>query len=437
MNEVVVHIESMGALGRGVARSDGLVLFVEGGFPGERVRARICKRKRHFAEGVVQEVLEPSPKRVHPGCPVAGRCGGCTFLALDYSAQLLMKEESLKEALFRVPEAKERVEPVVAMEDPFFYRNKMEFTFGESEGELVIGLHQRGDYRSVLSAEGCLLQSSESQEILRRTLSFFREHECRAYHKVRRRGLLRHLAIREGKRTGDRMVHLFASEFHPSFPRLSEALADLCTTFVVSLNRRRADAAQTEKLFVLKGDGKIREKVNGFTFEIAPHTFFQTNTVQAEKLFAAIEAWACEESPATALDAYAGVGAVGLHLSRAAEQVFCWEVQEEAVEAGRKNAALNGVENIAFSHLSVEEGEVREKVDFLVVDPPRAGLHKRARRKVVALSPSSLVYCSCNPATLARDLEGLVGAGYSVERVVPFDLFPHTFHLETLVLLKR
>lgn len=440
MTDRLVTVEKVVVGGKALARDNGFVIFIDGALPGEKVVARITLRKKKFAIARIEEILEASSCRREPYCPVFGKCGGCSALHVNYEAQLLLKQEILREALKTVPGGWKKIEPIWGMEQPCFYRNKMEFTFGLNAGQITLGLHRKGDFRSVVLTDQCLLQSPQSNEILKRTLEFARNRGLSAFDKKSQSGMLRHLTIREGKNTSQRMVHLFATQLHPSFQDLAEELQDLTTTFVVSLNRSLADAAQTDRMWVLRGSGIIQEQINGYLFNILPHTFFQTNTVQAEKMFAAIRDWANAIEPRLALDLYAGIGPIGFHLSSVAKKVLAVEANSAAAAIAEQNLKLNGIRNVSMLCGQVEKGlpsVEKEKLDLVVIDPPRTGLHKKALAKVLALSPPCIFYVSCNPATLARDLNIFWQSGYEIKKIQPIDMFPHTFHIETLVHLKR
>ena len=432
--------EKMAFEGRAIARPNRFVIFVDGALPGEKIRAEVTQRKRHHAFARVLEVLEPSPHRTPAPCPVFGECGGCSFQNMAYPAQLAMKRAVLIESLHGVAGVPENVRETIGADSPFYFRNKMVFAFGLTDGKPVLGLHRKGQWRSVVSAAACLLQSKESNEIVRRALAFTKERHLAVFDDERNTGLLRHLVIREGKRVNERMVHLHAAAVDPAFESLPGALGELCDTVLVSAHRNVPEAAPAEQTFILKGSGRIHEKLNDFQFEIGPSTFFQTNTSQAEKLFGVIRSWAMESKPKNAVDIYAGAGPIGLFLSAVAEKVICIEARPEAVAMAQRNIELNGPTNIELILAEAERSGPNlfpRPTDLIVVDPPRPGLHKKAMQLLLSVKAPNLIYVSCNPATLARDLKGLMEGGYTVETVQPVDMFPHTFHIEAAVKLKR
>lgn len=440
MQELELTTEKMAAEGWAIARHNRFVYFVEGALPGEKVLAAMTRRKRHHAFARVIQILEPSPQRITPPCPMFGTCGGCSFQQMDYPAQIAMKRDVLLESLHGVPGAAENVAQIIGADTPFYFRNKMGFAFGLQDGLPVLGLHRRGDWRSVVPADACLLQSKASNEILVRTLDFVRQNNIPVYNNRTDTGCVRHLVVREGKHTGERMVHLHAVETHPAFDDLPRLLDNLATTVLVSIHRTVPENAPAESTRVLSGPGLIREQLNGFTFEIGPATFFQTNTLQAEKLFAKVMEWVGAAKVQNAVDLYAGTGPIAIHLGRVAAQVLGIESNADSVRMAERNISLNNLSNVKMVCAEVEATNLAAfptGTELVVVDPPRPGLHKRAIDTLLAVAAPTLVYVSCNPATLARDLKLLINGGYRLEAVQPFDLFPHTFHIETVALLRR
>ena len=440
MQEVELTMEKMVFEGKALARQDRFVVFVDDALPGEKVIATIYKKKKQFAHARVKEILVPSPDRQPPACPMFGTCGGCVFQHYAYPAQLQMKRDVLIESLHGLPGIPELVRDIAGAGEPFYFRNKMGFAFGLRDGAPVLGLHRRGDWRTVVPTDMCLLESPQSVEIMKRTMAFATSKGIAVYDERKREGILRHLVVREGKNTGERMVHLHVAAEHPALEELPAALGDLCTTFVLSAHMKVPEAAPPESTRVLTGHGFIREKVNGFVFEIGPSTFFQTNTKQAEKLFGFLNAWAAEIHPRKAVDLYAGTGPIAIHLSAIAEHVIGIESNAESVQMAKRNIELNNLANVEMVCTEAEKTTpdlFPNPVDLVVVDPPRPGLHKDAVATLLQVAPPNLIYVSCNPATLARDLKMFVDGGYQLEAVQPVDMFPHTFHIETIAKLKR
>ncbi|OQA26009.1 MAG: 23S rRNA (uracil-C(5))-methyltransferase RlmCD [Verrucomicrobia bacterium ADurb.Bin345] len=440
MTQQELTTEKMAFEGRAIARQGRFVIFVEGALPGERVLAELTRRKRRHAFARTVEVLDASPHRVPAPCPVFDECGGCAFQQMNYAAQIEMKQSVLVESLHGVPGIGEALQPLLPSESIFHFRNKMVFAFGMREGQPVLGLHRRGDWQTIVPSDTCILESPEAAAIVRDTIAFVRQRGIPVWDDHTRSGLLRHLVVREAKRTGQRMLHLHVAAEDPAIQDFVPILEGRCDTLLVSAHLSVPEAAPTECTRILKGSGFIREQLNGFSFEIGPSTFFQTNTLQAERMFSILIEWIRDMNPAAAVDLYAGTGPIAIHLSAVAKQVFAIESNPESVAMARRNFELNGLRNITVLCAEVEKtgaAAFPSPCDLLVVDPPRPGLHKKAVDVLLAVAPKTLVYISCNPATLARDLKLLCDGGYGIERVQPVDLFPHAFHIETMVLLRK
>ena len=444
MQELIVKTEKIVHGGQALARADRFVVFVDDALPGETVRARLYKKKKSFAFARAVEVLEPAPERIPSDCPLTGDCGGCTFRHCRYASQLAYKKQILVDALHGLPAAQALVSDVSPSPLTDDYRNKMDFTFGRTlEGELRLGLHRRGSFIHILPAQDCRLQSAASREIVRRTLALAEEMGLPPFHEIKKTDGLRQLTVREGRNTSQRMVELVATRPYPGLPeRFLAAMDDLADTVIVSRDTQpRGVPHPTDRRF-LKGTGQIEETLNGLRFRIGPDTFFQSNTAQAERLFARLLVWAQKTGPhATAIDLFSGTAPIAMHLARAADRVYGAESWEPSVAAARENIRLNGLGNVEMVVADVNAAPpptLPDRADLLVVDPPRPGLSPKAVDWILRRSPKTLVYVSCNPSTLSRDLQLILSqAPYAPVAVEPFDMFPHTFHLETLAVLSR
>jgi 23S rRNA (uracil1939-C5)-methyltransferase len=457
LRELELDIEKIVHGGQGLARiaiprrpddpgtvHDRFVVFVDDVLPGERVVASVYQRKRSHAFARATQVLRASPDRVEADCPRFGRCGGCSFRHCRYAAQLPYKKAVLLEALHGVcdPSLVQDVVPSPAQED---YRGKMVFAFGETlEGELRLGMHRRGSYIHVLDADCCRLQSAVSRELVRRVRGMAVAHGWHAFHEIQKTPGLRTLAIRESRATGERMAELSATEFPPGLAEaFLEAAGDLATSVILSLDRHLHGPPHADERTFLKGDGWMEEKLNDFRFRIGPDTFFQNNPAQAAALFARLRELArAGGKRKVALDLFSGTGPIAFHLADVAETVVAAETWAPSVFVAKENARLNGIANVRFLEADVNAASAAalfpEKVDLVAVDPPRPGLSEDAVSAILALAPEEIFYVSCNPATLARDLKRFCGGGaYAVANVEPYDFFPHTFHLETLVRMER
>jgi len=457
LRELETDIEKIVHGGQGLARVsvprrpddpasvlDRFVVFVDDALPGERVRAAVYQRKRSHAFARAVEVLRASPDRVEADCPHFGRCGGCMFRHCRYEAQLKYKKDVLLEALHGVcdPALVRDVVPSPVQDD---YRGKMVFAFGETlEGELRLGMHRRGSYIHVLDADCCRLQSAASRELVRRVREMAVSHGWGAFHEIRKTPGLRTLTVRESRATGERMAELSTTVVSPGLAEaFLEAAGDLAGSVMLSLDRHVHGPPHADERTVLKGEGWMEERLNEFRFRIGPDTFFQNNPAQAAALFARLRDLArAGGKRKVALDLFSGTGPIAFHLADAAETVVAAETWTPSVEVARENARLNGIGNVRFEEADVNAATAGTlfpgKVDLVAVDPPRPGLSEDAVAALKALAPEEIYYVSCNPATLARDLKRLREEGaYEVTTAEPYDFFPHTFHLETLVRLEK
>jgi 23S rRNA (uracil1939-C5)-methyltransferase len=465
-DELEALIEDTAVEGKSVARIDGLVVFVRGGVPGDTVRLRIRTVKRNFAEADLLQVESPSPRRTEPRCRYFGTCGGCTWQNIAYGSQLEFKRRHVADALERLggfdsPE----VPPPLAMADPFYYRNKMEFSFGErwrSAEEMALpragggvpggvadpalGLHIPGRYDRVLDLHECWLQSEASARIVNLVRDFCAEERLPVFSTHTQTGYMRNLVIRESKRTGERMVNLVTREDRPDvMKRLTERLLGefpALTTVVNNITERRSQVALGEREIVYHGAGTITEKIGARTYRISANSFFQTNTEQAERLYDTALRFAHLRPGDVVYDLYSGTGTIALHISGEAGSVFGIESVEQAVEDARKNAQSNGVLNCVFLRGDLKETLLSSRrsarplppPDVIIADPPRAGMHEKVAREILSLAPRTVVYISCNPSTQARDLKIICESGkYSIKSIQPVDMFPHTQHVENVV----
>ncbi|MGH7300049.1 MAG: 23S rRNA (uracil(1939)-C(5))-methyltransferase RlmD [Candidatus Rokuibacteriota bacterium] len=442
-------IDDLAFGGEGVGRADGYVVFVPGGLPGDRLRVRLVQARSRFGRGVIDAVEQPSPQRVEAPCPYFGRCGGCRLQHMAYPAQIAFKAKQVADALERLGGLKDiPVRPIIGAEETLGYRNKMEFTVARAphSGKPVVGLHEADRYDSVLDIERCLLQSDRMNALLGEARGFFAERGLTVYEQDGGEGLLRFLMLREGKHTGELMINVVTSapavsELTPLARRL-QARDPGTTSVVMNVNPKKASVAVGVEEHLLAGRDHIREGVGGLTFQVSANSFFQTNTRQAERLFELVIDSAGLTGSETVYDLYSGTGAISLLLARRARWVYGIEVTQAAVDDAGVNAAANRITNCTFVC-----GEVRfvlpsliakgVTAEVVVADPPRAGFHPRALHALITLGARRIVYVSCNPTTLARDLGELVRGGYRLEWVQPVDMFPHTPHIEAVARLER
>jgi 23S rRNA (uracil1939-C5)-methyltransferase len=459
-DELTVEVESLTPEGAGVARVDGMVVFVRGGVHGDRARVRVARVRKNFAEADVLEILQPSPDRVVPRCRYFGLCGGCRLQHVGYAAQAEFKRRHVIDALERIGGFRGiEVRPAIASGPPYMYRNKMEFSFGErwlSREELdseapdrfALGLHIPARFDRVLDIEECWLQSETSSRIVNAVRAFCKERALPVYSTRTHTGYLRHLVIRQSERTAEMMVNLVTSDERPAvMEALSERLREVApgiTTVVNNVTGRKAQVAVGESETVYFGPGSITEVLGARRYRISANSFFQTNTAQAERLYDVARAAAELRRGDVVYDLYSGTGTIALHLADGVERVVGVEAVEAAVEDARRNAALNAVSNCWFivgdlkDRLTRETGWMAEhpKPSVVILDPPRAGCHEDVLKAVAQLRPERIVYVSCNPATQARDARLLCEAApYVPVAAQPVDMFPQTGHVENVLSL--
>src|SRR5262245_45235874 len=460
-----VTIDDLAYGGEGVGRADGYVVFVPGGLPGDTVRVRLTQARARFGRGTIESIDRPSPDRVEAPCPYFGRCGGCRLQHLRYEAQLALKTKQVTDCLQRLGGIGAfEMRPILPAPEIYGYRNKMEFTVARADaGERVVpkgrrlgpaaggdgpvvGLHEADRYDAVLDIERCLLQSDRMNALLDEARRFIAERRLTVYDQESGEGLLRFLMLREGKGTGEAMVNMVTSapsvsELEPLVGR-AQARVPETSSVVMNVNPKKASVAVGVEEHLLAGRDHVREQIGGLTFQISANSFFQTNTVQAERLFELVLDAAELQVGETAFDLYAGTGAISLLLARRCRWVYGIEVAQAAVDDAGRNAAANGIDNCTFL-----AGEVRfvlpslieqgVSAEVVVADPPRAGFHPKALSALVRPAPSRIVYVSCNPATLARDVSEVVRGGYRLRWVQPVDMFPHTPHIEAVARLDK
>ena len=437
--ELTLRVESLAFGGAGVARAPGgYVVFVEGGFPGDLVRARVHQRKRSYAQARATALLEPGLDQVaaladHPGAP---------WQVLRYERQLEIKEEQVDDALRRIGRLDGfTLEPIVAAQQQWRYRNKLEYSFGTGEdGTLLCGFHAPGSWERIQHIDDCLLASEPANQARREVLEFARAQGLTAFDRRTREGFLRNLVVREGRRSGQLLVRLVTSRGELDGDALAAAVA--CHGLLWTHTDARAETTAGGRTELLAGEAAIDERIGELELRISPEAFFQTNTEMAEVLYGLIVDAAALRGWERVFDLYSGIGSIALTLAPRAGTVHGLELIEEAVADAIENARRNEITNAAFyaGDVRLALGELVDRAgrpDVLVVDPPRAGLSQKIVRRVIEASPRRIVYVSCNPTTLAPNAAQLCAAGYELRRVRPVDMFPQTPHIECVALLER
>jgi 23S rRNA (uracil1939-C5)-methyltransferase len=440
-DELELGIDRLAYGGAGVARTEtGYVVFVRGAVPGDRVRARIGKSKRSWAEAELVELLEPSPERIEPVAPHPG----APWQVLPYARQLEEKESQVRDALVRIGGFDDPpVEPIVPAEQELRYRNKLEYSFGTGEGdELVLGFHRAGRWDLIDDVSMDILASERVDEVREAVKAWCREEGLTAWDRETQTGLLRNLVVREGRRTGQVQARVIASpgsEF-----RVEElAAATPADSFLLTHAEGVAETTHGGDTKVVKGKAVLEEELAGLSFRISPDAFFQTNTEMAERLYGAAAELAGLSGREKVLDLFCGIGTIASVLALDAAEVWGVELVEEAVADAIENAKLNGIDNARFfaGDVRLVMRELLERSgepDVVVVDPPRAGLSQKVVRRIIEANAGRIVYVSCNPTTLAPNARQLVDdGGYLLRTVRPVDMFPQTPHIECVALLER
>nr|WP_243711731.1 23S rRNA (uracil(1939)-C(5))-methyltransferase RlmD [Paenibacillus sp. BK033] len=455
--EVVVDIIGLTHDGEGVGRADGYTLFIQGALPGERVRAKVMKVKKAYGYARLQELLESSADRVVPVCGIYDKCGGCQLQHMDYAAQLSWKRQHVVDALERIGKLRIAgegeaasgiiVHPTVGMNDPWRYRNKAQVPVGASagDGELVAGFYAKGSHR-IIDTDECHIQHDRNDEVVRVVKAIGRELGVTAYNEETGQGLLRHVMTRTGFVSGEIMVVLVTNgrklpQAELWVERIRAALPEV-KSIVQNVNTRDTNVIFGDETKVLWGSEVIYDELDGIRFAISARSFYQVNPSQTVELYRTAVDYAQLTGKESVIDAYCGIGTISLFLARKAGRVYGVEIVPEAIEDAKRNAELNGIGNASFEAGPAEvviprwreEGIIP---DVIVVDPPRKGCDPELLDTILKMQPERVVYVSCNPSTLARDLRTLEDGGYKTVEVTPVDMFPWTSHVECVVWMVR
>lgn len=460
-DELVLEITDIGSRGEGIGHTDGYALFVKDALAGDIIRARIMKTKKNFAYAKLLEVIQPSPDRVEPVCPVARQCGGCQLQHCSYERQLTWKEEKIANCLRRIgsqdvvtaEEAKEQVnlssntvvmEPILAMQEPYHYRNKAQFPVGyDKDGHLVTGFYAERTH-DVIPHLDCLIQDPCNKEILELVMVFLQEYRISAYQEKTHTGLVRHILIRTGKATGQIMLCLVING--RELPHAEELIERLLgsglniSSICLNINRDKTNRILGDDIVLLYGQEYIEDKIGDIRYQISPLSFYQVNPEQTKRLYETVLEYADLQGNEVVWDLYCGIGTISLYLSEKADRVYGVEIVPQAIENANANAGLNDISNVEFYVGAAEdivpqkyqESGASLKADVVILDPPRKGCDGKLLETVVQMQPERIVYVSCDPATLARDLKYLCGEGYELKRVRGCDMFGMSYHTESI-----
>jgi 23S rRNA (uracil1939-C5)-methyltransferase len=442
-----LHIDTLAHNGYGLGTVNGFKIFVIGGVPGDTVTIKIKKKKRRYAIATITEFLTRSSLRTTSPCPHFPSCGGCQIIDISYTQQLTLKESLFKEAYTHLfPTSNTKIRPIIPSHQSLFYRNKMDYAFGyDDNNKIILGLKKRGHYDTVIETTQCQLQDPLTHKLLPFTQEFFRKTDLTAWDYHTNTGCLCHLMVRHSKAENTLMLQLNAAENHPIiYQKFIEEITPVFPEIKSIFLKINADSPT-----LLYGEPTLTEKIGTTpsetkSFSISPQSFFQTNSKQATVLYNEVKK-AAQLSPTDIVyDLYCGTGSIGIYLANSAGSVYGIEEVPEAITNAIQNAKLNNIDNIHFSIGRVKnklkeiiEGKNTEtpKPDCIIIDPPRAGIVPKALHRILTLHAKTVVYVSCNPATLLRDLQYFIDAGYKLNYIQPIDMFPNTFHLEVVVQL--
>ena len=446
-SQVTVKIEKTEFPSVGISEFEGKKLYIKGAFPGQTIKGTVKKKRDAYADVKLVEVLEKAPYEIEAPCPHFGVCGGCSSQNLTYEKQL----ELLSDEVCELFEGKDlpmgMYLGVKGSENTWEYRNKMEFTFGDLEkgGELTLGMHMKGKSFGVLTVDNCMIVDEDFRKVLTVTVEYFRKQNLPYYRVMKREGYLRHLVVRKASNTGELMVNLvtttqidFDLSGYTELLKLQTYKGKLVSVLHTE-NDSFSDAVVPEKVNILYGRDYIIEELLDLKFKISPFSFFQTNSRGAESLYSIVRDFMGNGDNKVVFDLYCGTGTIGQIAAHNAKKVIGLELIEEAVEAAKENAKLNGLDNCEFIAGDVAETikQVKVKPDIIILDPPRSGVSPKALDYVIKFNAKEIIYVSCNPKTMVDNLETLLAAGYKVEKSKVKDMFPNTPHAETVVKLTK
>jgi len=442
--EIIINIDDMNLEGYGLSYLDDSIIKVRGAIKGQKVKAKIKRIKGKGIEADVVDIIERSPLEHDNVCNHFGKCGGCAYLNINYEDQLKLKEDYVKSLLDEAGIKGFEFLGIVESPDVFSYRNKMEYTFGiDDNGAMQLGLHVKGRYYDIITTEDCRIVDSDFIACLKNVLDYAKQHSLPHYNIKTHEGYMRNLVIRKAANTGEILINIVTtSQKKHDFSKLASELRNIklkgkLVGILHIVNDSYSDAVKCEKLTVLYGRDYIMEEILGLKFKISAFSFFQTNSKCAERLYSVAREFAGDISNKILFDLYCGTGTIGMIMAPLSKKVVGIELVEEAVDAAQENARLNGLNNIQFIAGDVAQRikEINDKPDVVVLDPPRPGVNPKAVMDIIKLNPEKIIYVSCNPVSLVRDLKMLIQRQYKVEKVKCVDMFSHTHHVETVVLL--
>ena len=446
-DQLIINIEDIGTNGEGIGKYEGYTLFVNNTAIGDKALVKVIKAGKSYGYARLMDLIEPSVFRVKPRCPIADKCGGCQIMHVDYAKQLEYKEDKVKSCLKRIGGFMNiPMEPICGMDEPYYYRNKSQFPVGRNkDGKIVIGFYA-GRTHSIIDTEHCYIGAEVNIPIIRFMRSFIEEYSIEPYNEEKHTGLLRHILIRTGYKTNELMVCLVVNGRDiPHSKELVEGLTKISgmKSICLNINTSKTNVILGEKIISIWQEPYITDYIGSIIYRISPLSFFQVNPVQTEKLYNIALDYADLHGNEIVWDLYCGIGTITLFLAQRARKVYGVEIIPQAIEDARMNASLNGIDNVEFYMGAAEDilprkyKEENVSADVIVVDPPRKGCDQSLLDTILSIAPNRIVYVSCDPATLARDLKYLCESKYEIKKVRPVDQFGHSVHVETVVLLSQ
>ncbi|MCG4570972.1 23S rRNA (uracil(1939)-C(5))-methyltransferase RlmD [Clostridium cochlearium] len=440
-----VSITGMGTKGEGIGKIDNFTIFIPGAILGEEVEVNIIKVNKNYAVGKLLNIIIASEERVKPICDIYTRCGGCQLQHMSYKEQLNFKRQKVKDALLRLGGIDVEVKPVLGIKNPYRYRNKVQLPIGKENEKVSIGFYAPRSH-NIIDLKTCLIQDEKADDIIKILREWIKEFNVPIYNEKEHKGNLRHIMVRTAFKTGEVMVVLVTKD--KNLPHKEELINKLIenlqgvVSIIQNINSQKTNVVLGKESIVLWGKDKIIDYIGNFKFAITPLSFFQVNPIQTEVLYNKALEYAGLKGNEVVFDAYCGTGTISLFLSQRAKKVYGVEIVAEAIESAKLNAKENNVDNVDFivgesEKVIPELTEKGIKADVVVVDPPRKGCEKSLLEAMANMSPEKIVYVSCDPATLARDLCVLEKLGYKTIRVQPVDMFSNTYHVENVVLLEK
>lgn len=441
--EYVVKVDGINSQGQGIAHIEGFVVFVDYGLPGEIVKIRIHTAKKDYAVGKIIDFVEKDTHRADPPCDVFFRCGGCHLMHVSYEYQLELKRMIIEDAFKRIGKVDVYIKPVIGMEYPYRYRNKAKIPIGVRNGKIVVGFYKPNTHH-IVNVKKCIVQHEDTDGLIETVKEAIKKFRIEVYNELEHKGEIRFMVARRSFAFDELMVILVSKNMLDNAKKIARYFKykhPNLKSFYININPKRTNEIFGEETRLIWGEEVIKDKIGDFVFEISPVSFFQVNSIQTEKLYNKAVEYLSEDTNLV-FDAYCGIGTISLFLSKKAKKVYGIEIERSAIEDAWKNTRINKVKNVEFIWGRSEEVIPRlisegKIPDAVVLDPPRKGCDKVLLDAIINSNVKQIIYISCYPSTLARDINILVNSGYKIKEVQPIDMFPHTFHVENVVLLEK